>query len=163
MNGKQAVRASMGISNYVLDAYIADLSDADLMTRPGAGCNHLAWQLGHLIVSQADIMNALKPGAAPRLPPGFREKHATEHAGSNDPAAFAAKAEYAALLSEQRQAAEALLDQTTDEDFDRPAPEAFRRMFPTTGHLWMLIATHPLMHSGQFVPVRRMLGKPVVI
>jgi hypothetical protein len=36
-------------------------------------------------------------------------------------------------------------------------------MFPTVGHIYLLIATHQLMHAGQFVPVRRALGKPVVI
>jgi hypothetical protein len=36
-------------------------------------------------------------------------------------------------------------------------------MFPTAGHIYLLIATHGLMHAGQFVPVRRKLGKPVVI
>jgi hypothetical protein len=28
---------------------------------------------------------------------------------------------------------------------------------------YLLIANHPLMHAGQFVPVRRALDKPVVI
>jgi hypothetical protein len=29
--------------------------------------------------------------------------------------------------------------------------------------MFILIATHPMMHAGQFVPVRRALGKPVAI
>jgi hypothetical protein len=36
-------------------------------------------------------------------------------------------------------------------------------MFPTMASMFILTATHPLMHAGQFVPVRRALGKPVVI
>jgi len=163
MNGTQAVRAAMDMSNHVLDAYFGDLTDADLLTRPGAGCNHLAWQLGHLIASQADLMNALAAGSAPDLPAGFREKHTKETAGSNDPAAFCTKAEYLDLLGKQRKAAAAQLEKLSDADFDKPAPESFRRMFPTAGHVWLLIANHPMMHAGQFVPVRRMLGKPVII
>jgi hypothetical protein len=163
MNGKQAVRSSMDLSNQVLDAYIADLDEAEMMKRPGAGCNHLTWQLGHLIASQADMMNALVAGSAPELPNGFREKYTKENAGNNDPAAFHTKAELVDLLAKQRAAATAALEKLNDEDFDKPAPEMFRSMFPTAGHIWLLIATHPLMHAGQFVPVRRMLGKPIVI
>jgi hypothetical protein len=163
MNGKQAVRSSMELSNYVLDAYFGDLTDAEMMKRPGAGCNHLTWQLGHLIASQADMLNALSEGSAPELPAGFREKYAKENAGNNDSAAFSTKAELMDLLAKQRAAAVASLEKLNDEDFDKPAPEAFRSMFPTAGHIWLLIATHPLMHAGQFVPVRRMLGKPIVI
>ena len=163
MNGKEAVRSSMDLSNHVLDAYIADLSESEMMERPGAGCNHLTWQLGHLIASQADILNALAAGSAPDLPAGFREKYTKTTAGGNDPSAFHSKAELVDLLAKQRAAARAELEKLKDEDFDKPAPEAFRRMFPTAGHLWLLIATHPMMHAGQFVPVRRMLGKPIVI
>src|SRR6478672_11442689 len=122
MNGKQAVRSSMELSNYVLDAYFADLSDAEMMKRPGAGCNHLTWQLGHLIASQADMMNALVEGSAPELPAGFREKYAKENAGNNDSAAFNTKAELTELLKKQRAAAVAALEKLNDEDFDKPAP-----------------------------------------
>jgi len=163
MNAAKAIKASMDMSNYVLDEYIKDLSDADLLVRPGPGCNHPAWQLGHLIVSHADLMNALAEGSAPALPAGFREKYTKETAGSNDPKVFAKKDEYKDLLNAQRTAAATQLEKLSDDDLDKPAPEAFRKMFPTAGQIWILIATHGLMHAGQFVPIRRMLGKPVVI
>ena len=51
MNAKDAIRSSGNLSTMVLKTYISDLDDADLMRRPGEGCNHLAWQLGHLIAS----------------------------------------------------------------------------------------------------------------
>ena len=50
-----------------------------------------------------------------------------------------------------------------DEKLDAPGPERMRPNFPTVGDLFTLIATHPLMHAGQFAVVRRQLGKPVVI
>ena len=34
----------MDTSALVLSRYVEDLSDAELMERPGPGCNHIAWQ-----------------------------------------------------------------------------------------------------------------------
>ena len=57
MNAKDAIRSSAGFSTMVLKTYISDLDDADLMRRPGEGCNHLAWQLGHLISSEVQLLD----------------------------------------------------------------------------------------------------------
>ena len=46
MDAKDAIRSSANLSSMVLKTYISDLEDADLMLRPGEGCNHLSWQLG---------------------------------------------------------------------------------------------------------------------
>ena len=56
-----------------------------------------------------------------------------------------------------------LLEAFPESDFALPAPESFRKMFPTMGSIFILIATHPMMHAGQFVPIRRALGKPIVM
>ena len=40
---------------------------------------------------------------------------------------------------------------------DAPSPESFREYFPTVGQMFTLIGTHPMMHAGQFVVVRRQL------
>ena len=41
--------------------------------------------------------------------------------------------------------------------------EAMRDYAPTIGAVFNLIGLHAMMHAGQFVPVRRMLGKPILI
>jgi hypothetical protein len=163
MNAMQHCQLTAELCNYVLDAYFADMTDADLMTRPGVGCTHLAYQLGHLIDSHCDMLNDLVPGSAPTLPDGFKATHSKANAGNDDPNAFLKKDEYVALLAKCREAAKTQLEKATEADFDKPAPESMRSWFPTVGHIWALIATHPLMHAGQFVPVRRALGKPVVM
>ena len=50
-----------------------------------------------------------------------------------------------------------------ESEFDKPAPEDFRSFCPTMGDMFTLIATHPMMHAGQFVVVRRQLGKPILM
>jgi uncharacterized damage-inducible protein DinB len=163
MNTKEAIKASMDVSLMVLNTYVSDLSDSELLVRPGPGCNHLAWQLGHLISSEVGLLKMISSAPGASLPAGFAEKHSKENAQSDNPADFCSKQTYLDLYQQVRQASLAALDQMSDQDLDQPAPENFRSMFPNVGYMFTLIATHPLMHAGQYVVVRRQLGKPVLI
>lgn len=163
MNTKDTLRETLKLSHMVLKSYVGDLTDADLLRRPGPGCNHVAWQLGHLIASECGLMNGIQAGAAPELPVGFAERHSKQTVGSDDPKQFGTKQEYLDLTEKVHAATLALLDGYPAADFAKPAPENFRQMFPTMGSMFILIATHPMMHAGQIVPIRRALGKPVVI
>jgi uncharacterized damage-inducible protein DinB len=163
MNAQDAIRGTLEMSTFVLKAYVGDLTDAELLNRPGKGCNHLAWQLGHLISSEAHLLNAIKPGAAADLPEGFVEQHSKAAAGEDDPARFCSLKTYLDLLDKSNAATLAALATFSEEDLDGPSPEDYRKVFPTVGSIFLLIATHPMMHAGQVVPVRRALGKPVVM
>ena len=57
MNTKDAIKQTYEFSHMVLSGYLDDFSDDELMNRPGDGCNHIAWQLGHLISSECDMLN----------------------------------------------------------------------------------------------------------
>ncbi|MDX1964011.1 MAG: DinB family protein [Pirellulales bacterium] len=162
MSPNQILQSTLDMSLFVLNAYYADLTDAQLLERPGEGCNPLAWQLGHLINSQNNLINDIRPGAGIELPAGFAEQHSKVTAA--DPSAkYLSKQQYQDLFSQVNAAAAKVLASLTPTELAGPGPERFRQMFPTLGEFAVLIATHPMMHAGQFVPVRRKLGKPVVI
>lgn len=163
MNAQGAIRATLDTSTMVLNSYVDDLSDAELLERPAEGCNHLAWQLGHLISAECDLLESICPGSSAELPAGFKEKHSKDTCGEDDPGKFCAKQEYLDLFDKVHAATIAALEKTTEADLDADGPEKFRDMFPTVGSIFVLIASHGMMHAGQFVPVRRRLGKPVVI
>jgi hypothetical protein len=163
MNAHDAIRAALHVSDMVLNSYVGDLSDTDLLQRPAPGCNHLAWQLGHLISSESDLLNQIASGAGAELPDGFAERHSKEAASDDTPQHFCTKQEYLDLLRQVHAATLGQLDKLSEADLDQPGPERLRDFFPTVGHIFVLIATHGLMHAGQFVPVRRALGKPVTI
>jgi uncharacterized damage-inducible protein DinB len=163
MNAKDAIRSSANLSTMVLKAYISDLDEADLMRRPGQGCNHLAWQLGHLISSEAQLLDSVAPGRGAQLPAGFADAHSKEACHSDDPAGFRGKQTYVELFDQVRAASLAALDAYAQSDLDKPAPEDFREFCPTMGDMFTLIATHPMMHAGQFAVVRRQLGKPILM
>ncbi len=163
MNAKDAIRSSANLSTMVLKTYISDLDDADLMRRPGEGCNHLAWQLGHLIFSEVQLLDRVAPGQGIELPDGFADAHSKEECNNDDPAGFHGKRMYVELFDKVRAASLAALDAYAESDFDNPAPEDFRDFCPTMGDMFTMIATHPMMHAGQFVIVRRQLGKPILM
>ncbi|MBL9163505.1 MAG: DinB family protein [Planctomycetaceae bacterium] len=163
MDAKQAIESTMDSGFTVLHKYVGDLDDADLMERPGPGCNHLAWQLGHLIASEPFLVDLVCPGQGAKLPAGFAEAHAKDKCDVDDPAQFLTRDEYLKLYDQVRAATKKALADLPAERLDDPAPERFRSVFPTVGSVLLLVGNHPLMHAGQFVPVRRRKGKPVVI
>ncbi|MCA9085560.1 MAG: DinB family protein [Planctomycetaceae bacterium] len=163
MNAHDAIKQAYGFSQMVLNSYVSDLTDAELLQRPGEGCNHIAWQLGHLISSECGLLNAAVPGSGLELPAGFAENHSKENAASDDAAQFCSKAQYLDLFQKMQTATFAALDGLSDSDLDQPGPEHMRDFCPTMGSLFILISTHVMMHMGQLVPIRRRLGKPVLI
>ena len=94
------------------------------------------------------------------LPEGFAAAYTRETAASDDPAKFVAKTEYLALMDQMKAASIAAVDATPEADLDLPGPEPLRQYAPTVGAVLMILGTHWLMHAGQFVPIRRKLGKP---
>lgn len=164
MTAKDAIRQTYGLADLVLNAYLGDLSDADLFIRPVPGQNHIAWQLGHLINSERDLVEQTRPGSCPPLPEGFAEAHANkpEANKSDDTSRFYSKARYLELLATQRAATLAALAALPDAELDTPAPEDMRSYAPTVGSAFLLVGTHYLMHAGQFVGVRRKLAKPIM-
>jgi hypothetical protein len=103
------------------------------------------------------------PGQGIELPDGFADAHSKEECNNDDPEGFHEKEAYIELFDKVRAASLAALDAYAESDLDNPAPEDFRTFCPTTGDMFTLIATHPMMHAGQFVIVRRQLGKPILM
>ncbi len=161
MTPQDVLQRSVESGYFFMRAQLGDLSDAELLVRPVPRANHIAWQLGHLIAGTQRMLTALGQ-PAPALPEGFQAAHARETAGSDDPAKFLKKAEYLALAEQMRLAALAAIAATPDSALDQPGPEAMRHFLPTVAAVLAALGGHWLMHSGQFVVVRRKLGKPLL-
>ncbi|MBL8800030.1 MAG: DinB family protein [Planctomycetia bacterium] len=163
MNGVAAIRGALQSTQHILGMYLNDLSDADLLIRPVAGANHIAWQLGHLIVAEGKLLDVLPGIRFPDLPAGFEALHDQKGANDEPNAAYLKKSEYLDLFNRSRAVSLAALDTMTDADLDKPNPGPMAKFAPTLGALLLLVSNHTLMHAGQFTVVRRKLGKPVVI
>ena len=162
MTTKDALKRSIDVGDMILKMYIGDLSDDDLRVRPMEGMNPIAWQLGHLISTERSFVEAIQPGSCPPLPDGFAEAHGKDKGLSDDSSGYLRRDEYLEFYQAQRDATRAVIDAISDEALD--APHASGSDFiPTNGAALSLAGDHVLMHLGQFVPVRRMVGKPVVM
>jgi hypothetical protein len=160
-DAKNLLRKSIEMGQWLTKAYVEDLSDEQLLVRSVPGSNHIAWQLGHLIASQKGMLNSLGLPAA-TLPDGFEAAYTKEMSSSDDPAKFTTKARYLELLEQMNAACLAAVDATPDEALGKPGPESMREYAPTVGDVLAMLGSHLVMHSGQFVPIRRKLGKPAV-
>jgi hypothetical protein len=164
MTGPEAIQAALKSSQAVMEMLLGDLSDADILVRPVPAANHIAWQLGHLIASEAHLAKDALPGAKYlALPPGFAEQHSDETAAAESTKGFLTKRQYLELFAATRQVTVEAAGRLTPADLDKPAPEKWRQFAPTTGHMLLLVSNHVLMHAGQFSAVRRKLGKPRVM
>lgn len=159
MNAAAAIKLGLDMGEYVSLAYLSDLSDHDLLQRPAAGCNHVNWQLGHLIASEHQMVENCFPGTMPALPAGFTEKYAKETAASDRASDFHTKDELLAVYRAQRAATLGKLAALPDAAFEGPAPESMRSYAPTVGAVFSLQGSHWLMHAGQWAVLRRQLGR----
>jgi uncharacterized damage-inducible protein DinB len=162
MTAKDVLRRTIDLSDMMMSRYLGDLSDSDILIRPVPGTNHIAWQLGHLISTERQFIEMIRPGSSPALPDGFDAAHASEMAKEGDDSQFLPLARYQELAKAQREATLAVLDTLSDGDLDRAEP-TFPAFAPSVGAILGLIGSHPIMHGGQFVAVRRLAGKPIVI
>jgi len=157
MNAKQLIKSQIDMGQFVCQAYLADLSDEDLMRRAHPGVNHINWQVGHLILAENFHINMVTSGGMPPLPPGFSEKYHKDTAGNDDPAAFCTKEELLKAWAEQRAGTLAALEAISEADLDTQTGIPY---CPTRGEQLCLQGSHWLMHCGQWAVVRRQLGKP---
>lgn len=152
-----AIREAIEHGRVICSAYLADLTDSDLMHRPCPGANHINWQLGHLIASEHWMLDKVRAGAMPALPDGFADRYARERAASDRPGDFDSKADLLTAYETQRTGTLQLLERMTEADFARPTGVDYA---PTVQSLFLMQSVHWLMHAGQWAVVRRQLGRP---
>jgi hypothetical protein len=151
---------AIDMSNFVSQAYLADLTDDDLMHRPHPDCNHINWQVGHLILSEHQLVESVMPGCMPPLPEGFVDRYGKAAASCDDPASFDRKDTLLELMALQRQGTLAALARCSQDQLAQPAPEHVRSYAPTIGDVFSMQGGHWMMHAGQWAVARRQLGRP---
>jgi hypothetical protein len=157
MNARDVIKLGIDSGDMICMGYLSDLTDADLLKRPCPTANHTNWQVGHLIAAEHSMMEQVAPGSMPPLPEGFAARYAKEAASVDDPKKFCTKDELLAEYKKQRAGTLAVLAKVTDDELDKPTGVQYA---PTVGAMLALQGSHWLMHAGQWVIVRRQLGRP---
>ncbi len=160
MNACKLAEIPLLMTHDMMKQMLGDLSDADLLERPVDGANHIAWQIGHLIVAEQRLGSQIPGAQYPELPAGFAEQHDRQPTAQHTTSGFGTKAQYLMLLERTREATLTALRRLTDADLDTPAKGPAN--ITNVGGVLTLIANHTIMHGGQFSVVRRKLGKPVL-
>lgn len=155
---KQAIE-SMAMTQMLLGAAVADFSDDEMYVRPVPGANHAAWQIGHLVASQFQMVG-FAGGKLPPLPDGFAQTFGKDTAAKDGLAAFGyGREKLLSVFNAQRDAVKAWAAAVPDADLTKEMPDPVRAYIPTVGSLLLLVSTHDAMHLGQLQVIRRKLGK----
>lgn len=142
MPAKHEIKSALQSNQDTLNGFLAALADEDITAPQRMTFTSIAWQMGHLIVTEVDT-GAMVPGAEyPELPAGMKEAYARENASVALPAGYLKKAEYLKLFNAVRSATLAALDRLADADLDRPITGALSQWAPTVGDLLLLMANH---------------------
>ncbi|MDA0283087.1 MAG: DinB family protein [Planctomycetota bacterium] len=160
MNARDAIKLSIDGGKMITAGYLGDLSDQDMLQRPHPECNHIKWQVGHLISAEHQMISGVCPGSMPELPDGFADRYTKETSASDDATAFDSKEDLLRLFEEQRAGTLQALAGLSDDDLDARAPEEMQAYAPTVGDVFSLQGGHWVMHAGQWAVIRRQLGRP---
>src|SRR5438552_2712093 len=85
MQAKDVLKIALVSTQENLQAYLSDLSDKDLTTRPVPSANHIAWQLAHLIVAEKFLLDGELPGVKYPDAPAAIATLGSERTGKVDP------------------------------------------------------------------------------
>lgn len=162
MEFKDAVRSSLNIADFMVRGYLADLTPEELLTRPVPSANHIAWQLGHLILAERHLVETAAPGSMPELPAGFADRYGRGKQPADNPKDFLSKEEYAQLAETIRAATLQTLDRLSPADFDKPIEGRVPPFVRTVGDAFVTIGNHWVLHAGQWVVLRRKLRRDVM-
>lgn len=163
MGPKDIIESALQGADMVVQMYLKDVPDSAWIKRPHPGCNHLNWQVGHLIVSEHQMIEGSVPGSMPPLPEGMVEMYSKEKSVVDDPAHFASPQTLKDQMLAQRNGTLAALKNLSEATLEQPAAEKIRSYCPQVADAFMMQSTHWLMHSGQWVILRREFGLPVVM
>ena len=145
----------------MIDSSLKDFSDADMLFRPAKTANHAAWQMGHLANATRNMVAACDPSVAFKFEDDAR--FGKSKASIDDPAFFPSKAELLSRFDSAMDTAAAWVANLTDADLAKRTPERLQNFAPTVANIAILLASHPLMHMGQFSVTRRALAKPILM
>jgi hypothetical protein len=160
MNFKDSIHSALGIADFMVQGYLADITPQEFVQRAVPDANHIAWQLGHLIAAEYRLIEAAAPGTMPALPEGFAERHAKDMATSDNPADFLSKDEYLKISADVRAGTLKVLDQLSEADLDKPVTGRVPPFVKRAGDCFVTVGSHWSSHTGQWVVLRRKLGRP---
>ena len=145
-------------SKGMIESFLNDFSDSEMYFRPAKTANHATWQIGHLANSTRNLVTSCDPSVAFAFDDDTR--FGKSKASIDDASFFPVKAELLGRFSTAMDTAAGWVATLSDTGMAKPTPERLQNFAPTVGSVALVLASHPLIHIGQFSVMRRALGKP---
>lgn len=145
----------------LLKHFLEEIDQEKWCWQPAEGINHVAWQVGHLAVAQYGLCIKRVVGDSPEsedvLPLSFLKRYGKGSTPSPDTTENASVEELLATLDAVDERMHEVLATTQDEELEvelkKPHP-----MFSTVLGGVEFAPQHEMMHIGQIVILRRLMG-----
>jgi hypothetical protein len=162
-SAKELILGQLGAGQYLIDQFVADLSDQEFFKPPVPGANHAGWILGHVAVSE-DSLGAAATGSPKRIAEDLQTLFSGTSECHPGPGKYPPRNEIVELFRNTRAHIVEALKGFDDARWDKPAPEGYpKELFPTLGSIWGLQGTHQFWHIGQLCVCRQALKKKRVL
>ena len=154
----EALAFGIKSSKGMIDAFTADLTGKEWEHRAVPGSNCAAWLVGHLILTDRNVLKTLGITDLPELPAGFetrfsRAENAPHAESFGDPAILVP------LFDKHRDMVTAAIMKMPAAQFDEALPKPHPR-FSKFGEYLAFMTIHVVTHAGQISTIRRSLGRP---
>ena len=160
MNTVQFIKSSLENNKGWLCGLVQDMADAPLTRPTPNGGNHPWWVLGHVVVSEAFLLDCCLEGKPNRYE-AWREHFGNGTTPSDTGEGYPSLDELFAAFDAVRADALTYIDSLSEGDLDQKsqAPEEYGPMFSTVHGVLAAMIGHPYMHSGQVADARKAAGR----
>ncbi len=149
-------------SRFYTSSLISDADDSDWFRQPFPDANHIAWQVGHIIVAEygltLEALRGRRREDSEWFPKPYRRLFGRTSKPESDAEAYPSPAELKQVLGRVHEHVVAELRTVEDGLLDEP-PEWNHPLCPTKLEALHFCARHEMVHAGQIGMLRRMLGK----
>jgi uncharacterized damage-inducible protein DinB len=156
-----ALAQTLTNSQMLLQRYTADLTPQEYLHRPAEKANCAAWTIGHLALSDRNLLKRFGVTDLPALPDGF-EKRFSRDAGCPQADDFGDVSNLMNVFNEHRALLIETVRRATPEQLNAKLDKPFP-MFSTLGEMVNFMSAHTAMHAGQVTIIRRSLGRPPLV
>ena len=154
----EIIRSFFTLPDFMLNSYLEDMSDTELVETRIANVNLWNWQFGHLLFGEHHHMKELKIVDPPVFPNGFIELYTPDGVDS-EKSKFFCKAELFRIKKDVRNFTLTVLDSLTVEQLCSPTPESLKYLGPNVLSVFASEVGHWMHHIGQLALIRKSLGK----
>ena len=141
---------------------IEDLDQEDWFRQPTEGTTHIAWQVGHIAVSQYGLGLFRQRGRSEidldLMPSAFRKKFSRGTSPSPDPGGSPSPSEIRTIFDQVYHQVQKELPTFALEKLNQPV-EPPHAVFSTQYGALLFAVDHEMIHAGQIGLLRRLLGK----